>query len=157
MHLVKAFEKLLTVSTTGKKDQDQDQDQDQVVEAVAAEEQEQQEKEENKVKRKVMRWALPGLPLPNDATEITQEVSGCSSFCPPQAILTSESLGLDPKASVSCSWDSSRGSVSNRTSNGGRRSRRNSLESTSTFGGSRWKKKQQLRVTSQKPFKLRTE
>ncbi|KAL4359941.1 hypothetical protein AHAS_Ahas08G0127700 [Arachis hypogaea] len=32
-----------------------------------------------------------------------------------------------------------------------------SLESTSTFGGSRWKKKQQLRVTSQKPFKLRTE
>ncbi|XP_057723334.1 uncharacterized protein LOC130939232 [Arachis stenosperma] len=48
-------------------------------------------------------------------------------------------------------------SVSNRTSNGGRRSRRNSLESTSTFGGSRWKKKQQLRVTSQKPFKLRTE
>ncbi|XP_052109385.1 microtubule-destabilizing protein 60 [Arachis duranensis] len=49
------------------------------------------------------------------------------------------------------------GIVSNRTSNGGRRSRRNSLESTSTFGGSRWKKKQQLRVTSQKPFKLRTE
>ncbi|QHO46618.1 Non-specific lipid-transfer protein-like protein [Arachis hypogaea] len=32
-----------------------------------------------------------------------------------------------------------------------------SLESTSTFGGSRWKKKQQLRVTSQKPFKLRIE
>ncbi|XLR20990.1 microtubule-destabilizing protein 60 [Arachis hypogaea] len=155
MHLVKAFEKLLTVSTTGKKDQDQDQDQ--LAEAVPAEEQEPQEKEENKVKRKVMRWALPGLPLPNDATERTQEVSGFSSFCPPQAILTSESLGLDPKASVSCSWDSSRGSVSNRTSNGGRRSRRNSLESTSTFGGSRWKKKQQLRVTSQKPFKLRTE
>ncbi|KAL4374307.1 hypothetical protein AHAS_Ahas05G0168700 [Arachis hypogaea] len=32
-----------------------------------------------------------------------------------------------------------------------------SLKSTSTFGGSRWKKKQQLRVTSQKPFNLRTE
>ncbi|KAL1322790.1 hypothetical protein AAHE18_14G222400 [Arachis hypogaea] len=130
-----------------------DQDQDQMAEAALAEEQEPREKEENKVKRKVMRWALPGLPLPNDATERTQEVSGCSSFCPPQAILTSESLGLNPKASVSSSWDSSRG----RTSNGGRRSRRNSLESTSTFGGSRWKKKQQLKFTSQKPFKLRTE
>ncbi|MED6182245.1 hypothetical protein PIB30_026900 [Stylosanthes scabra] len=160
MHLVKAFEKLLTVSTTEKKDQDQDQDQDQlaVAAAAAATEKEPQEKEENKVKKKVMRWALPGLPFPNDATERTQEeVSGSSSFCPPQVILTSENLGLDPKALVSSSWDSSRGSVSNRTSNGGRRSRRNSLESTSTFGGSRWKKKQQLKVTSQKPFKLRTE
>ncbi|MED6107598.1 hypothetical protein PIB30_015558 [Stylosanthes scabra] len=157
MHLVKAFEKLLTVSTTEKKDQDQDQLA--VPAAAKAEaEKEPQEKEENKVKKKVMRWALPGLPFPNDATERTEEeVSGSSSFCPPQVILTSENLGLDRKASVSSSWDSSRGSVSNRTSNGGRRSRRNSLESTSTFGGSRWKKKQQLKVTSQKPFKLRTE
>ncbi|XP_072056361.1 microtubule-destabilizing protein 60-like [Arachis hypogaea] len=61
-----------------------------------------------------------------------------------------------PSAS-NCGYTCRRSCVSNRTSNGGRRSRRNSLESTSTFGGSRWKKKQQLRVTSQKPFKLRTE
>ncbi|KAH0985033.1 hypothetical protein GBA52_012210 [Prunus armeniaca] len=42
------------------------------------------------------------------------------------------------------------------TSNGGRRSRRNSSESSSTMGGRTWKKKQ-LRATSLKPFKLRTE
>ncbi|BBH00252.1 Targeting protein for Xklp2 protein family [Prunus dulcis] len=38
----------------------------------------------------------------------------------------------------------------------GRRSRRNSSESSSTMGGRTWKKKQ-LRATSLKPFKLRTE
>lgn len=32
-----------------------------------------------------------------------------------------------------------------------------SLESCGTYGGRRWKKKQQLKVTGQKPFKLRTE
>ncbi|KAF7820484.1 titin-like protein [Senna tora] len=71
--------------------------------------------------------------------------------------MTSENLGLDPRISVSSSWDSNRGSISSRNSSGGRRSRRNSLESSSsTLGRRRWKKKQ-LRVTSQKPFKLRTE
>jgi len=76
-------------------------------------------------------------------------------------------------------------SISSRTSNGGRRSRRSvsedvfekmivnellsylignfndcfdlqSTESAGTIGGSRWKKKQ-LKITRQKPFKLRTE
>lgn len=90
LHLVKAFEKLLSVSTENK---DQDQ---KVVEKEPQEE----------VKKKVMKWALPGLPLPNNATE-NEDVTG--SFCPPQLILTSENLGLDPRASVSSSWDSSRG------------------------------------------------
>ncbi|KAF2313633.1 hypothetical protein GH714_012520 [Hevea brasiliensis] len=66
-----------------------------------------------------------------------------SSLCPSDLFLTSENLGLDP-------------SISSRTSNGGRRSRRNSSESCGTMGGSRWKKKQ-LKTTCQKPFKLRTE
>ncbi|KAF2313650.1 hypothetical protein GH714_012581 [Hevea brasiliensis] len=79
-----------------------------------------------------------------------------SSLCPSDLFLTSENLGLDPRFSVSSSWDSSKGSISSRTSNGGRRSRRNSSESCGTMGGSRWKKKQ-LKTTCQKPFKLRTE
>lgn len=31
------------------------------------------------------------------------------------------------------------------------------MESSSVVGGRRWKKKQKLKITSQKPFKLRTE
>ncbi|KAI7736948.1 hypothetical protein M8C21_019211 [Ambrosia artemisiifolia] len=65
-------------------------------------------------------------------------------------LLTAENLGL------TSSLDSSRGSVSNRTSNGGRQSRRNSSESASTLGGGRWKRRTG-RATSQQPFKLRTE
>ncbi|CAL5376932.1 unnamed protein product [Camellia sinensis] len=81
--------------------------------------------------KKGMKWALPGLQQP-------------------------KSLGLD--LHVSSSLDGSHGSftISNRTSGGGHKSRRNSSESSGTFGGSRWKKKQ-LKATYQKPFKLRTE
>ncbi|XP_062029798.1 microtubule-destabilizing protein 60-like isoform X2 [Rosa rugosa] len=124
MHLVQAFEKLLTIPKEG------------------------DEAEEEESGKKATKWALPGL-QPPEAHEWSS-----SSFCPSDLFLTSENLGLDRRPSLSSSWD---GSISNRTSNGGRRSRRNSSESSGTIGGSRWKKKQQLRATSLKPFKLRTE
>ncbi|KAK4279442.1 hypothetical protein QN277_011227 [Acacia crassicarpa] len=137
MHLVKAFEKLRSIPMSKGSDQQQEE----------AEEEKQTEKT-----KKAMKWALPGLQPPKKIG--TDDPS--SSFCPSQFILTSENLGLDPQISVSSSWDSSRGSISSRSS-GGRRSRRNSLDLSSTaLGGRRWKKKQ-LKVTSQKPFKLRTE
>ncbi|KAF8090172.1 hypothetical protein N665_0483s0011 [Sinapis alba] len=79
-----------------------------------------------------------------------------SSFCPNELVLTAKNLGLDPNASVSSSWDSSHGSVLSGMSNAGRRSRRNSLDSSTTMG-SRKSKKKQVKVTSLKPFKLRTE
>lgn len=128
MNLVKAFEKLMSLPNQKK---------------------EEKEAEEENDKKVVMKWQF--------CRERETEVS-CSSFSPPEMVLTSENLGLDPRASLSSSWDSTcrSCSVSSRTSNGSRRSRRNSLESLSTFGGRRWKKKQ-MRVTSQKPFKLRTE
>ncbi|KAK1432909.1 hypothetical protein QVD17_09812 [Tagetes erecta] len=69
-------------------------------------------------------------------------------------LLTAENLGLDSR--VSSSLDMNRGRVSNRTSNGGRQSRRSSSEPSSTFGGGRWKRRT-VRATSQQPFKLRTE
>ncbi|KAF8042123.1 hypothetical protein BT93_A0662 [Corymbia citriodora subsp. variegata] len=137
MHLVKAFENLLKIPTPKETDSKDERE--------AAEEQS---------KKKVMSWALPGLPPPK-VPETEEESS--ASFSLSELHLTADNLGLDSRASLSSSWDSSQGSVSSRNSNGGRRSRRNSLESYGTsLGGSRWKKKQ-LRVTSQKPFKLRTE
>ncbi|XP_061369305.1 microtubule-destabilizing protein 60-like [Gastrolobium bilobum] len=155
MHLVKAFEKLLSLHKTSYKEKDEKE-----------EEEEEDEKQHHhhhhdgeNSKNKVMKWALPGLQLqqPPKASETEVSASGSSLFCcTSELVLTSENLGLDKRVSVSSSWDSSRGSVSSRTS-GGRRSRRNSLESSGTLGGKRWKKKQQLKVTSQKPFKLRTE
>ncbi|XP_047165724.1 SART-1 family protein DOT2 [Vigna umbellata] len=143
MHLVKAFEKLLTIPKNSKeKDYVGDQDQD-------------QDREEKRDKNKVMKWALPGLQF-EQQHEALEATSG-SAFCyNSDLVLTSENLGLDKGISVSSSWDSSRSSVSSRTS-GGRRSRRNSSESSGTFGGKRWKRKERLRVTRQQPFKLRTE
>ncbi|KAG7986530.1 hypothetical protein I3843_03G086100 [Carya illinoinensis] len=132
-HLVKAFEKLLSIPSS--KDSD-----------------EKDEKEAEETEKKAMKWALPGLQVP----KVPETRVSSSSFCPSEMFLTSENLGLDSRFSVSSSWDSSQGSISGRTSNGGRRNRRNSSESSGTMGGSRWKKKQ-LKVTSQKPFKLRTE
>lgn len=136
MHLVKAFEKLLTIPCS--KDCD--------------------EKEDNLVdedQEKATKWALPGLQHPPKAPET--EVS-YSSFCPSDLLLTSEILGLDPpnSSSSSCDDNSIRESTSSRTSNGGQRSRRNSLESSCTSGGRRRKKKH-IKAISQKPFKLRTE
>ncbi|KAJ6396361.1 hypothetical protein OIU77_021401 [Salix suchowensis] len=78
------------------------------------------------------------------------------SFCPSGLFLTSENLGLGTRISISSSWDGSQGSSSSRSSNGGRRSRRNSAESGATTGRRRLKKKQN-KITSQKPFQLRTE
>ncbi|KAL8124664.1 microtubule-destabilizing protein 60-like [Apium graveolens] len=77
------------------------------------------------------------------------------SFCQSDFPLTSESLGLDPW--VRSSLDSCQGSftLSSRNS-GGRRSRRNSSESSGTLGRRNWNKRHH-RVTSQRPFNLRTE
>ncbi|CAL5335348.1 unnamed protein product [Camellia sinensis] len=90
MHLVKAFEKLLTIT----KDSDQ-----------MDEKQSEDVGDDDDNDKKGMKWALPGL--------------------------------------------------HGRTFGGGHRSRRNSSESSGTFSGSCWKKKQ-LKATYQKLFKLRT-
>ncbi|KAL5582193.1 hypothetical protein UlMin_014635 [Ulmus minor] len=135
MHLVKAFEKLLSMPKP--KDSNPDE----------------QEQEKEQEEKKGMKWALPGLQPP----KVPETQVSSSSFCPSELFLTSENLGLDQRASISSSWDGSSGSFLHRSSNGGRRSRRNSSESSCTIGGSRWKKKQQLKATSLKPFKLRTE
>ncbi|KAJ6766537.1 TARGETING PROTEIN FOR XKLP2 [Salix purpurea] len=87
---------------------------------------------------------------------LRQTFSSSSSFCPSGLFLTSENLGLGTRISISSSWDGSQGSSSSRSSNGGRRSRRNSAESGATTGRRRLKKKQN-KITSQKPFQLRTE
>lgn len=90
MHLVKAFERLRSIPISKESDE--------------KEEEEKEKLEENKTKP--MKWALPGLQLPK---ETENEVSSSSSFCPSsQLFLTSENLGLDPRASVSSSWDSRR-------------------------------------------------
>ncbi|KAG8659609.1 uncharacterized protein LOC110608704 [Manihot esculenta] len=152
MHLVKAFEQLRTVPDS----------------KGSGKNEEENTKEE---KKKAMLWELPGLQNPKmpeiqiNSSFSIPEFQTCkvpetqvspSSLCPSDLFLTSENLGLDPRLSVSSSWDSSHGSIYSRTSNGGRTSRRNSSESCETMGGSRWKKKQ-LKITCQKPFKLRTE
>ncbi|KAL0431742.1 UNVERIFIED_CONTAM: hypothetical protein Sradi_0800200 [Sesamum radiatum] len=157
MHLVKAFEKLRMMPKSGD-----------------SEEKEADEMEDDK---KGMKWALPGLQQPPKASET--RVSS-SSLCPSDFFLTSESLGLDSCRSFSL--DSSQGSISTRTSAGGRKSRRSvrtlhytslyprltvsidiicfsilqSSESSGTLTRRHGKRKQQ-KATSQKPFMLRTE
>ncbi|XP_031257646.1 uncharacterized protein LOC116115649 isoform X3 [Pistacia vera] len=138
LHLVKAFEKLLSIPNPKECDQKEDEKESEK-KSVAD--------DDNK---KAMKWALPGLLAPPKVNEARE--SSVSSFCPSDLILTAENLGLDSRASISSSWDSSQG----RTSNGGRRSRRNSTESCGTMGSRRWNKKQ-LKATCQKPFQLRTE
>ncbi|KAF5202624.1 Tpx2, partial [Thalictrum thalictroides] len=130
MFLVQAFEKLNTIPS--KKE---------------SKESEEVEKDEN---NKEMKWALPGMQAPR----ASETQGSLSSFSPSELFFTLDNFGMDSR--VSSSLDSSRGSHSSRTSGGGRRSRRNSSESTGTFGGSKWKKKQ-LKITRQQPFKLRTE
>ncbi|XP_010485438.1 PREDICTED: uncharacterized protein LOC104763763 [Camelina sativa] len=133
MHLVKAFEKLTCVPFSYKKEEDQ------------------------KIK-KPLKWELPGMmsqqkPPKCPETE-TDEVTWSSLFSPSDLVLTATNLGLEqPHASVSSSWDNS---VPSLNSNGGRRGRKNSLESSASVG-SRGSKKKQIKVTSLKPFKLRTE
>nr|GEZ27759.1 TPX2 (targeting protein for Xklp2) protein family [Tanacetum cinerariifolium] len=77
-----------------------------------------------------------------------------TSFGEADLLLTAENLGLGG-ARVSSSLDSNHGSVLNRNSGDGTRSRRNSSESSASFGGRRWKRR--ARATCQQPFKLRTE
>ncbi|XP_057769642.1 microtubule-destabilizing protein 60 isoform X2 [Salvia miltiorrhiza] len=77
-----------------------------------------------------------------------------SSFCPSNFYLTSESLGLDLRRSYSL--DSNDGSISTITSTGGQKNRRSSTESAAVRTRRLWKRKQR-KVTSQKPFMLRTE
>jgi hypothetical protein len=86
MHLVKAFEKLLSIPSS--KDSD-----------------EKEEKEEEENKKEAMKWALPGLQVP----KVAETQFSSSSFCPSDLFLTSENLGLDSRISVSSSWDSSQG------------------------------------------------
>ncbi|KAF8091440.1 hypothetical protein N665_0445s0025 [Sinapis alba] len=141
MHLVKAFEKLscfpFAKATTYKEEGN--------------------EKEDKKVK-KALKWELPGMSMqqpkcPEEAE--TDQVTWSSSLFPSDLVLTATNMGLEqqPHASVSSSWDNS---VSSLNSNGGRRSRRNSLDSSASMG-SRISKNKQVKVTSLKPFKLRTE
>ncbi|XP_060195567.1 microtubule-destabilizing protein 60-like isoform X2 [Lycium barbarum] len=132
-HLVKAFEKLLSIPKTNECE-------------------EKVEKDEKEVEdfSKGHKWALPGLQPP----KILETQVSSSSFCPSDFFLTSESLGLDSRRASS--FDSSHGCISSRTSGGGRRSRRNSAGSSRTFAQRNWKRRQ-LKATSQKPFKLRTE
>ncbi|CAN4090651.1 unnamed protein product [Withania somnifera] len=125
--LVKAFEKLLSMPKTN----------------------EYEEEGENDEKEK--EGALSGL----EPHKILETEVSSSSFCPPDCFITSESLGLDSRRASSL--DSSHGCISSRTSSGGgRRSRHDSAESSDTFARRSWKRRQ-LKVTSQKPFKLRTE
>ncbi|KAK4347799.1 hypothetical protein RND71_034138 [Anisodus tanguticus] len=135
-HLVKAFENLLTIPKTNECEEKGKND----------------EKKEEEDSRKGQKWALPGLQPP----KILETQVSSSSFCPSDFFLTTESLGLDPRRASSL--DSSHGcfSTSSRTSGGGRRSRRDSAESSGTFARRNWKRRQ-LKATSQKPFKLRTE
>ncbi|KFK25780.1 hypothetical protein AALP_AA8G159400 [Arabis alpina] len=134
MNLVEAFEKLtcFSLSKTAEKNEENQSEDD--------------------VKKQV-KWELPGAKFLEGETE---QQPWSSSFSPSQLVLTAKSLGLDPNASVSSSWDSSHGSVLSGSSNAARRSRRNSLDSSTTMGSRRSKKKQ-VKVTSLKPFNLRTE
>jgi len=93
MHLVKAFERLLSIKREKEKNE---------------------EEEENDKKNKVMKWALPGLqfqqPVKDGDDEQSEVVSGCdddgSLF---KCTLTSEQLGLDQRVSVTSSWDCASG------------------------------------------------
>ncbi|PIN15645.1 hypothetical protein CDL12_11710 [Handroanthus impetiginosus] len=132
MHLVKEFEKLQMMPTSG--------------------DSEQKEVKEGEDDKKLIKWALPGLQQPPKALET--QVSSSPSICTSDLFLTSEILGLDsPRSS---SLDSSQESISTKTSNCGRRSRRRSNESSGTQARRHLKQKQQ-KATSQKPFMLRTE
>ncbi|KAK4767590.1 hypothetical protein SAY86_015340 [Trapa natans] len=140
MHLVKAFERIMSIPKETAADSNDNK--------------ESEEGENVKVEKRPVKWPIPGLQPP----KVPQDHSSVSSFSPSELMLSAENLGLDSIASLSSSWNGSGGSTSSRNSEGGRRSRRNSSESCVTaLGGKRWKKKQQLKITCQKPFNLRTE
>ncbi|XP_042496648.1 reticulocyte-binding protein 2 homolog a-like [Macadamia integrifolia] len=134
-HMVKAFERIFSIPRSNDTKEN--------------------EEEENGGIKKPTKWALPGLQPKALETEASP-----SSVSPSELFFTSENFGSDSR--VSSSSDSSQGSftfTSRKSEEGGarrNRSRRNSSESSASFGGKKWKKKQ-LKVTSQQPFKLRTE
>ncbi|KAJ6738648.1 TPX2 (TARGETING PROTEIN FOR XKLP2) PROTEIN FAMILY [Salix koriyanagi] len=130
-NLVEAFEKLCTLPSP----KESDKTEEEVI-------------KENR--KKAMQWAFPGLQPP----KALPDTEFSSSFSLP-GFHHAGNLGLGTRISISSSWDGSQGS-SSRSSNGGRRSRRNSAESGATTGRRRLKKKQN-KITSQKPFQLRTE
>ncbi|MCD7460200.1 hypothetical protein HAX54_043060 [Datura stramonium] len=135
-HLVKAFEKLLSIPKTKECEEKGETDENEAEDCS-----------------KEQKWALPGL----QPSKIPETQVSSSSFCPSDFFVTCESLGLDSRRASSLD-SSSHGcfSISSRTSGGCRRSRRNSAESSGTFA-KRSGKRRQLKATSQKPFKLRTE
>ncbi|KAL0332137.1 UNVERIFIED_CONTAM: hypothetical protein Scaly_2115200 [Sesamum calycinum] len=113
---------------------------------------EEKEEEELKDDKNGVKLAMPG---PQEPPKASERGASSSSFSPSDFFLTSESLGLDSHRSYSL--DSSQGSfsISMRSSAGSQKIRRNSTES-SNRARRYWRKKQQ-KVTSQKPFTLRTE
>ncbi|CAN6470050.1 unnamed protein product [Victoria cruziana] len=127
-HLVEAFESLFSLPNHVDRDQ------------------------EGKKPSKVMKWAMPGV-HPLGAGEPS------SSIKPFSVSSSSEFFFNRPNSEAniifSSSVDSGQESLGSRTSNGSGRSRRSSTDSTGRVGGRSWNK--QLKVTSQKPFKLRTE
>nr|GMC91553.1 protein tpx2 [Ipomoea batatas] len=129
MHLVKAFEKLLSIPKSKNTEEKDDKEVEDTMNGL--------------------KWALPGLPPPN----VSETQVSSSSFCPSDFYLTSESLGLVSRRASSLG---SQGSISSRTLGGGRKSRRKSAESAGTHARRQWKRGQP-KATSQKPFKLRTE
>ncbi|KAL2898523.1 Protein TPX2 [Bienertia sinuspersici] len=135
LHLVKAFERLLTMPKESECESTSD----------------------NKDNKKGLKWALPGLQHHQPRAPHTQEST--TEFCPGDVFFNAQSLGLD--ANVSSSLDSSRGSVSSKSSVGSLRSRRRrsgSFSSETIGGRNRRKKKQhQHKVTSLRPFRLVTE
>ncbi|KAK1410179.1 hypothetical protein QVD17_36714 [Tagetes erecta] len=129
LHLVKAFENALTLtkSKTGEQSEDQDGGHEDAV-------------------IKVPKWELPGLRPRAPVTEFSSQ----------DLLLTVESLGLDShRSSCSSGSDHSKPSVSKRNSGGGRKSRRNSSESSATSRGRG--KRVTVKTTPQQPFNLKTE
>lgn len=95
LHLVKAFEKLLSIPNSKESEERDD------------------EKEPKEEEKKPMKWALPGL-QPSKVTENEDETKISSSpYCLSDFVLTAESLGLDRRSSGSSSSDGSRGSRRN--------------------------------------------
>ncbi|CAA3004347.1 Hypothetical predicted protein [Olea europaea subsp. europaea] len=125
MHLVKAFEELLSIPKSSNSE----------------------EKEVDEVENINAEMRKP--------IEVAEKQVSPSSFSPSDVFLTLESLGLDSVSHRSSSLDSSQGSISSKTSAGGRRSRRKSFESSGTSGIRHGRR--QLKATSQKPFMLKTE
>lgn len=89
MHLVKAFEKLLSIPSSKVID-DQNNEQE-------------QKDYDNKNSIKL---ALPGL---QPALKVLGSQVSTDSLCPSDLFLTSENLGLNPRSSVFSSWDGSLG------------------------------------------------